>query len=93
MTGPTQTPPRRRGIHHGERTHGIPPVRIALAGGFWVLLLAVMLTGPQWAQWTATLAAFATAFVLIVLGEVGWERTVASARRAGLVAPPSDAMR
>lgn len=84
MTGPTETPPR-------ADSHAA--VRIALACGFWAVLLAIMQTGPQWVQWTASFVAFATAFTLIVIGEVGWERTVASARRAGLVAPPADGTR
>ncbi|MBS1690943.1 MAG: hypothetical protein JST91_01740 [Actinobacteria bacterium] len=86
MTGPTTTPtPSARAARAHRR--GLA-TRIVVAAGFGALLLALMWSGPGWAQWAATAVAFVTALAVLAVGEVGWEQTVATARSAGLVARP-----
>lgn len=50
-------------------------------------LLAVnaLQIGPSWIQWTASLVAVIAALAVVVEGELGWERTLSAAQRAGLI--------
>ena len=89
MTGSTETSTRTAadvapGLLRG-RLGGLS-AKIALACGFWVILLAVMHAGPSWASWAASSVAFVTALAVLLAGELRWERTVATAQTSGLVA-------
>ena len=61
---------------------------VAVAGALLLVLLAVSQAGPTWAHGIAGGAAVVTAMVVLLAAELGWERTVAAAESAGLVAPP-----
>lgn len=41
--------------------------------------------GPSWMQWAASLVAVIAALAVMVTGELGWERTLSAAQRAGLI--------
>lgn len=72
----------------GDRRHRLGTA-VAVAGALWLILLAVSQAGPPWAQGVSSVAAVVTAMVVLLAAELGWERTVATAESAGLVAPPA----
>jgi hypothetical protein len=41
---------------------------------------------PSWLHWAASPLALAAALTMLVVVELGWDRTLAAARAAGLVA-------
>jgi len=89
MTGSTDTPdPAAAGTAHGDRRRRLGTA-IAVAGAVWLILLAVSQAGPPWLDGVASAAAVATAMVVLLAAELGWERTVATAQSAGLVEPPA----
>ncbi len=53
-----------------------------------VLLLALPGAHSAWAYWTASASALVGALALVVVGERIWDQMLASARAAGVVAPP-----
>jgi hypothetical protein len=61
----------------------------AVAGACSLVLLNAIHVGPGWVHSVASLVALATALAVLVAGELGWERTVATAQAAGLIATRS----
>jgi hypothetical protein len=59
---------------------------IALAGACSLVLVNAIHFGPAWGHWAASMVAPAVALALLVVGELGWKQTVATAQAAGLVA-------
>lgn len=78
----TQLPATSRPARHPRRYIAALAAVTALS----VIVLSLPHLGPDWAHWTTTAAAFITAFAMLFTGELGWERTVASAQSDGLVA-------
>ena len=60
---------------------------VAAAGALCLVLLATGHAGPPWLEGVTSAAAVVTATAVLLAAELGWERTVATAQSAGLVAP------
>ena len=63
---------------------------IALAGGCSLVLLNAIVLGPACVHGAASLVALTAALAVLVVGELGWQQTVATAQAAGLVARYAD---
>jgi hypothetical protein len=63
----------------------------AVAGACSLVLLNAIHVGPGWVHSVASVVALATALAVLVAGQLGWERTVATAQAAGLIATSGSA--
>jgi len=88
---PAQTPTDAGpdGPHAGRRRIALGAI-IALAGGCSLVLLNAIDLGPAWVHGAASLVALTAALAVLVVGELGWQQTVATAQAAGLVARYAD---
>jgi hypothetical protein len=86
---PTSADAARDRRHADERRIALGAI-ITLAGACSLVLVNASHVGSAWMHWAASPVALTAALTVVVAGELGWEQTVATARAAGLVAPPSD---
>ncbi|MCH9668428.1 MAG: hypothetical protein K0U78_20700 [Actinomycetia bacterium] len=86
MAGQRETPQRTsdRMLRSSRRT-ALAVIFVVTVG---VLLLASPGVHSAWAYWTASAGALVGALALVVVGERIWDQMLASARAAGVVAPP-----